>query len=250
MAFTIEVLSAAHDRTGFSCGTFVLDRHLREQATQDMKRRAALCYGACAEGAKAVAGFYTLSAGDVALKDTPEDLARRLPRYPVVRVARIGRLAVDQAFQGRKLGATLLWDAAERALRAETGVYALAVDAKDEGATAFSPASASLPSATGRSSSSCRWRPLPKPGRRGCNGERAAGSPCQDGVYDTHILARVERVSPSSVIRFGMPRTHRLGAIPRSSRICCSLRVEVVDGGSSRSGSAPLPDLQRPSRPN
>lgn len=137
MAFTIEVLSAAHDRTDFSCGTYVLDRYLKEQANQDMKRRAALCYVASPEGSNTIAGFYTLSAGDVALKDIPEDLARRLPRYPVVPVARIGRLAVNQAFQGRKLGAALLWDAAERALRAEMGVYALAVDAKDEGAATF-----------------------------------------------------------------------------------------------------------------
>jgi len=137
LAFTIEALSSAHDRTGFSSGTFALDRYLKEQATQDMKRRAALCYVACPEGSKTVAGFYTLSAGDVALKDIPEELARRLPRYPVVPVARIGRLAVDERCQGKKLGAALLWDAAERALRAEMGVYALAVDAKDEGAAAF-----------------------------------------------------------------------------------------------------------------
>lgn len=113
VAFTIEVLSSTHDRTGFSCGTFALDRYLKEQATQDMKRRAALCYVACTEGSKTVAGFYTLSAGDVALKDIPEDLARRLPRYPVIPVARIDRLAVDQSFQGKKLGAALLWDASE-----------------------------------------------------------------------------------------------------------------------------------------
>jgi GNAT superfamily N-acetyltransferase len=84
-----------------------------------------------------IAGYYTLSAADVALKDMPDDVARRLPRYPVVLVARIGRLAIDRDFQGKRLGAAMLWDAANRSLRAEMGVFALAVDAKDEQAASF-----------------------------------------------------------------------------------------------------------------
>ncbi|EJB07616.1 putative acyltransferase [Rhizobium leguminosarum bv. trifolii WSM597] len=135
--FTIEGLNSGHDRKSFVCGVFVLDRYLKEQAGQDIKRRAALCYVACPEGSARIAGYYTLSAGDVALKDIPEDKARRLPPYPAIPVARIGRLAIDKDFQGRRLGAALLWDAASRALRSELGVFALAVDAKDEQAAAF-----------------------------------------------------------------------------------------------------------------
>ena len=52
-------------------------------------------------------------------------------------VARVGRLAVDQAFQGQKLGSALLWDAAMRAMRSEVAVYALVVDAKDAQAERF-----------------------------------------------------------------------------------------------------------------
>ncbi|OJU67240.1 MAG: GNAT family N-acetyltransferase, partial [Rhizobiales bacterium 63-7] len=91
----------------------------------------------CPHGEDRIAGYYTLSAGDVALKDMPEDIARKLPRYPVVPVARVGRLAIDKEFQGNRLGAALLWDAADRALRSEMGVFALAVDAKDEQAADF-----------------------------------------------------------------------------------------------------------------
>ncbi|MCJ9668994.1 MULTISPECIES: GNAT family N-acetyltransferase [unclassified Neorhizobium] len=58
--------------------------------------------------------------------------ARLLPRHPVIPVARVGRLAIDVEFRGKRLGAALLWDAANRALRLEIGVFALAVDAKDE----------------------------------------------------------------------------------------------------------------------
>ncbi len=67
----------------------------------------------------------------------PEALARRLPRYPSVPVGRVGRLAVDQAFRGHRLGSALLADAAVRAIRAELAVFALVVDAKDDAAEAF-----------------------------------------------------------------------------------------------------------------
>ncbi|MBN9016923.1 MAG: GNAT family N-acetyltransferase [Rhizobiales bacterium] len=137
MPFVVEGLSGNHERRNFDCGVAVLDRYLKEQAGQDARRRVSLCYVACEIGQKIVAGYYTLSAGDVPLQDIPDELARKLPRYPVVPIIRIGRLAVDRTFQGRRLGAALLWDAAMRALRAEMGVFALAVDAKDEAASAF-----------------------------------------------------------------------------------------------------------------
>lgn len=52
-------------------------------------------------------------------------------------VARVGRPAIATAFQGRKLGAALLADAAVRAMRFEVAVFALVVDAKSETAEAF-----------------------------------------------------------------------------------------------------------------
>jgi predicted N-acetyltransferase YhbS len=69
----------------------------------------------------------------------PVRLAKRLPRYPAVPVARLGRLAVAGAYHGRKLGSALLWDAVQRASRSEVAVYALVVDAKDEVAESFYP---------------------------------------------------------------------------------------------------------------
>lgn len=137
MRFLINPLASEHDRKNFSCGVPVLDRYLREGAGQDVKRRVAQCYIAHEKDSTVVAGYYTLSAGDVALRDMPDDVVRKLPRYPVVPVARLGRLAIDKAFQGQRLGAALLWDAANRALQSELGVFALSVDAKDEQAIAF-----------------------------------------------------------------------------------------------------------------
>jgi GNAT superfamily N-acetyltransferase len=135
--FTIDALNSAHDRKTFSCGVAPLDRYVKEQAGQDIKRRVALCYVACPERSHRIAGYYTLSAGEVALKEIPADTARRLPRYPAVPVARVGRLAIDLEFQGKKLGAALLWDAASRALQAPVAVFAIVVDAKDERAAEF-----------------------------------------------------------------------------------------------------------------
>ena len=135
--FRIEVLGPAHDRAAFSWGVEALDRYFRVQVTQDMRRRATACYVAVHEADAEVASFYTLSAGSVLLGDLPPELARRLPRYPSVPVAWLGRLAVDQRYRGRTLGGALLWDALTRASRSEIAVYALVVDAKDEAAGAF-----------------------------------------------------------------------------------------------------------------
>jgi GNAT superfamily N-acetyltransferase len=135
--FRIEPLGPDHDRSEFACGTEALDRYFREQVTQDMRRRVTARYVAVeASGAK-IAGYYTLAAAGVPLLDIPKSLAKRLPRYPSVPVARIGRLAVDQAYRGRKLGSALLWDAIARFLRSEIAVFALIVDAKDDQAEAF-----------------------------------------------------------------------------------------------------------------
>jgi len=137
VVFVIEPLADRHDRNSFSCGVVALDRYLQRQARQDVRRRTAVCYVACEEDGVQIAGYYTLSAGDVALDDLPDDVARRLPRYPMVPVARLGRLAVATQAQGKNLGAALLWDAATRALRAELGVFALLVEAKDDPAASF-----------------------------------------------------------------------------------------------------------------
>ena len=136
-AFRVEVLSAGHARDEFSCGVEALDSYFARQATQDVRRRASACYVAVEVSTGKVAGYYTLAAGGVPLTDLPESMSKRLPRYPSVPVARVGRLAVDQTFHGQKLGGALLADAAVRAARSEVAVFALVVDAKDDDAVAF-----------------------------------------------------------------------------------------------------------------
>lgn len=135
-AFSIVALTG-HDRAMFSCGVEPLDRYFREQVGQDIKRRATACYVAVDLTTGQVAGYYTLAASGVPLGELPESVIKRLPRYPSVPVARLGRLAVALAYRGQKLGGALVWDAVKRSLRSEVAVSALVVDAKDEPAAAF-----------------------------------------------------------------------------------------------------------------
>ncbi len=125
------------ERSGFACASEPLTRYFHQQVTQDMRRRIAACYVALHQASDAIAGFYTLSAADIPLTDLPDDLTRRLPRYPALPAARLGRLAVDRRFIGQKLGAALLADAILRAAASEVAVFAMVVDAKDAQAEAF-----------------------------------------------------------------------------------------------------------------
>lgn len=135
--FVIEALAPEHDRAGFVSGVEPLDRYFREQVGQEVRRRVTACYVAVGAVTRKIAGFYTLSASSIPLAEVPEQLAKRLPRYPAVPVACLGRLAVHQDYHGQKLGAALLWDAIVRALRSEMGVFALVVEAKDDQAATF-----------------------------------------------------------------------------------------------------------------
>ena len=135
-AFRLATLAAEHDRNAFQSNAEPLNRYLREQVTQDIRRRVAACFVALADPQR-IAGYYTLASASVALNELPESTRKKLPRYPSVPVVRMGRLAVDQAFKGQGLGGALLADALERAARSEIAAYALIVDAKDDTAAAF-----------------------------------------------------------------------------------------------------------------
>lgn len=134
--FQLAPLDAEHDRTTLNSGSESLDRYLREQVTQDVRRRVAACFVALADGQR-IAGYYTLASASLLLDELPASTGKKLPRYPTVPAVRMGRLAVDQAFKGRGLGGALLADALDRAARSEIAAYALMVDAKDGTAAAF-----------------------------------------------------------------------------------------------------------------
>jgi GNAT superfamily N-acetyltransferase len=134
--YVVEPLNNSHDRRGFRCGVDTLDRYFREQVTQDVRRRVTNCFVAVdADGA--LAGFYTFAATSSPLTELTAEETRRLPRYKLLPAALIGRLAVAETCRKQGLGVALILDAIMRTARAETGIYALIVDAKDEVAVQF-----------------------------------------------------------------------------------------------------------------
>jgi ribosomal protein S18 acetylase RimI-like enzyme len=135
-AVVIEPLGR-HDHSCFSCGVILLDRYLREQASQDVKRHIASCFVAIDAATGAIAGYYTLAATSVQASDLPPDIIKRLPRYQSLPAALIGRLAIDQRSHRRGFGSVLLADAARRVIKGDLKAFILVVDAKDDNAVAF-----------------------------------------------------------------------------------------------------------------
>ncbi|MCL6619764.1 GNAT family N-acetyltransferase [Thermomonas hydrothermalis] len=134
--FLLAPFDAKYDRAAFDSGSEPLNRYLREQVSQDIRRRVAACFVALADGNR-IAGYYILASASLLLTDLPARIGKKLPRYPTVPAVRMGRLAVDQAFKGQGLGGALLADAIDRAACSEIAAFALIVDAKDAGAAAF-----------------------------------------------------------------------------------------------------------------
>ncbi|RXK82128.1 GNAT family N-acetyltransferase [Chlorobaculum sp. 24CR] len=135
--FSIVSFSRENAKAGFCCGVELLDRYFAERAGQDIKRNLARCFVAIDNEEKRIAGYYTLSAAQIPLLEVPDQLARKMPRYDAIPASRIGRLAVDERYQGRGLGSVLIADALKKSSNTAMGVYALLVDAKDHNATAF-----------------------------------------------------------------------------------------------------------------
>jgi GNAT superfamily N-acetyltransferase len=136
-ALRIELLSDQHDRENFASGVEPLDRYLRQQAGQDVRRRVASCFVLVSADNRAPIGYYTLAATSIALAELPEALAKRLPRYPLIPATLMGRLAVDARHQQHGHGEFMLLDAFSRVLRNDIASYAFVVDAKDEKAARF-----------------------------------------------------------------------------------------------------------------
>jgi GNAT superfamily N-acetyltransferase len=132
----IEVLGPKHDRKSFASGAEALDRHLRTQAGQDARKNMAATF-VLVLSKGSIGGYYTLSSTALRLAELPENVARKLPRYPLVPATLLERLAVDGRLRGRGCGRFPLADALHRAVRSEVASFAVIVDAKDEAARQF-----------------------------------------------------------------------------------------------------------------
>ena len=108
---------------------------MRRRALANEESGASRTYVVCT--GNRVIGYYALANGAVAHSAVTGKIRRNMPEPIPVMV--LGRLAIDQNFQGRGLGAGLLRDAVLRTLQAAdiAGIRAILVHAISEGAKKF-----------------------------------------------------------------------------------------------------------------
>jgi Predicted acetyltransferase len=104
-----ELLTAAHDPSGFDCGEPALNTWLAKYALSSQRAELAKSYVTHA-GDDVIKGYYTLSAGGVSPEEAPVRVASGGGRHSVP-VILLARLAVDVAFQGQGVGRSLVRDA-------------------------------------------------------------------------------------------------------------------------------------------
>lgn len=125
-----------HRRESFDCGKPALDEFLKKNLNQQMRRGITVGYVLATEDGR-IAGCVTLSSGEIPVAIVPQGL--KFPPVLAVPTTLIGQLAVDQAFQGRGLGADLLIGAIRKAVEVsrEVASAVIEVDALDEQARGF-----------------------------------------------------------------------------------------------------------------
>lgn len=130
-----EPISDTHLVDPFSCGTPILDEWLKRRALKNEDAGASRTFVVCQDDQ--VVGYYTLATGSVGHGEVPGKMRRNMPNPIPVMV--LGRLAIDQKWQGAGLGCGLLKDAVLRTLTVSrhAGVKALLVHAISDEARRF-----------------------------------------------------------------------------------------------------------------
>ena len=132
--FIIEPLTASHNREAFDCGEESLNDFLKRFARQNNEKGLGRTFVAVKGNEPQIYGYYTFASGALSF----EIISEKLPRYPIP-VVHLGRLAVDEAAKGQRLGKALLADALTRAVTIadQLGIYAVVVYALTESAREF-----------------------------------------------------------------------------------------------------------------
>lgn len=128
---------AKHDRSRFDCGVEALNNYLKVTASQQSKKDNTRTFVLEDEDNEShIVGFYTLTMTPIDLKALPAKLQKK--HQSSTSGGLIARLAVDERYKGKGLGAWLLIDALKKLLAASDSVAfpVVIVDAKD-GAKSF-----------------------------------------------------------------------------------------------------------------
>lgn len=106
-------LGAHHRLEKFDCGKPALTEWLLRHARQAQGSGSARTFVSC-DGER-VAGYYSLTVGQIDTLEAPERVRRGMGQYPIPLII-LARLAVDLDYQKRGLGFSLLQDAIRRAI--------------------------------------------------------------------------------------------------------------------------------------
>ncbi len=131
-----EPLRTDHFIDGFVCGNPTLDNWLTRYAHQAQASGSSKTF-ICADDGQ-VAGYYSLTVGQVDTADAPPRVTKGMGRYPIP-VVILARLAVASRYQGRGIGAAMLRDAIRRTLviAEQAGIRALLTHPIDDQAARF-----------------------------------------------------------------------------------------------------------------
>ncbi|MCF6294493.1 MAG: GNAT family N-acetyltransferase [Flavobacteriaceae bacterium] len=135
-----ESLNPNHQKKEFSCGKEILDNYLQKQANQDIKRKLSVCFVLNDKETNLLQGYYTLANNSIPQNLMPTEFQKRLPKsYTSIPTTLLGRLAIDNRFQGKGIGKLLLIDALKRCyeISKSIGSFAVIVDPLDEDAEKF-----------------------------------------------------------------------------------------------------------------
>ena len=135
-----EILNSNHRKQEFSCGKEMLDNYLKKQANQDTKRKLSACFVLNDEATNLLKGYYTLANNSIPQNLIPTEFREKLPKsYISIPTTLLGRLAIDNRFQGKGIGKLLLIDALKRSyeISKSIGSFAVIVDPLDEDAEKF-----------------------------------------------------------------------------------------------------------------
>ena len=131
-----ESLGPHHRLEGFDCGKPSLNDWLLRHARQAQGSGSAKTFVVTEDGR--VAGYFSLTVGQVDTLEAPERLRKGMGLYPIP-VVILARLAVDQNDRGRGIGVGMLKDAIRRTfvIAEQAGIRALLTQPIDEDAARF-----------------------------------------------------------------------------------------------------------------
>ena len=131
-----QPLASQHRLEGFDCGKPSLNDWLLHHAGQAQGSGSAKTFVVADDDR--VAGYFSLTVGQIDTLDAPERVRKGMGRYPIP-VVILARLAVARQDQGRGIGFGLLQDAIRRTLMVaeQAGIRALLTHPIDEAAARF-----------------------------------------------------------------------------------------------------------------